>query len=469
MACIFSVAYGDGIAQENLSPTDIKGKKVSLFIKMDPPIITSEKLQNRYLMLRWYDANTNQTLTHTTFFLGLMKNGKTLVGGLLHTHNGILTVRIMPSNDPTKWTIRGQGQPFEGSTMHLPQENGTIDFVAPMLGEGGLYHIRLALLTLDNDENLLNVNKAPPVFDSYLSVGDVVNHTITYHNNSYNTTLISYYDKTSNFTFDQSKKQFAWTMPFDWNAARFQNVPIFVHEELRIPKAFQEFASAPTFAASVNGNPIISRKVVADPYSMSDTEILHIIISKNDIENLTKSTPLQADTMNFTVEPMTSDINTSSSVLTDFGGWEIKLEWNPTNISADSQNDLQLTFFDASTGQKVRGDVNYDLKILGKDDNTEFSRTGIDARNGTDTQLINLPSNGIYSLEIKVNSIANGNLSDTSRIGLARGTLAIPSIASDEATIPEFASLAEVVIIIALLVSIVISKKLFQVQHIYPK
>jgi hypothetical protein len=303
LTSIADKAYADGFAQESISPMDVGGKKVSLFVKLSPSIITSEKIKDRYLMLRWYDANTNQTLKHTTFFLGVMKNGQTLVGHLLHTHTGILTIKINPSNDPVKWTIHGIEQPFESSTMYLPRENETIDLVAPLLGEGGLYHIRMALLTLDTDENLLNISKAPPVFDSYLSVGDVINHTIIYHNNSYNATLISYYDKISNFTFNPIKKQFSWTMPFDWNATRFQNTPVFVHEELHIPKSFKEFVNSSTFVATVNGNPIMSKKVVSDPYSKNDTEILHFLINKNDIENLTKVTPLQVNTMTFTVEP----------------------------------------------------------------------------------------------------------------------------------------------------------------------
>jgi hypothetical protein len=342
--------------------------------------------------------------------------------------------------------------------MYIPQDDAPIDLTAPILGEGGLYHIYMVLLTIDNDQNIF-MPKNAPWFDSYLSVGDFTNHTITYHNSSYNTTLVSYYDKITSYNFDPSKMQISWTMPFDWNTTRFQNMPIFVHQELRIPKSFKEFANTPTFTTSVNGNPITGKMTVVDPYSMNQTVIVHLLINKIDIENIAKTTPLRVNTMNFTLGPADANVRTSSNMLTDFGGWEIKLRWNPINITSNSQNDLQLTFFDAFTGKQIFGDVNYDLQILEKDGNTEFFRTGLIAKNGTDIQSINLSSNGIYRLEINIKSIVNSGMPDASRIGLARGNLVIPSTVTSEASVPEFSNLVGMIIAVSMIFMITINRK----------
>jgi hypothetical protein len=427
--------YGDGFTQESLPAASVGNRTVSVYIKINPPIITSENNQDRTLYFRWFDANTNQTIQHVTFLVLVTRHNQSLVEGLFHTHTGTLTLKIIPSYNQSNWKIIGNSQPFLDSDMYLPKANDTVDLIAPMLGEGGLYHIYMMLLTIDNDQNLFSPVNAPK-FDSYLSVGDITNHTITLHNNSYDTTLVSYYDKNTNFIFDSAKMQISWTMPFDWNTTRFQNMPIFVHEELRIPKSFKEFATANMFAVSMNGNPISDKKIVADPYSINGTLIVHILLNKNDIANFANSSQLKMNTMNFTLKPIVTNIKTSSNIFTDFGGWEIKLKWNQYDISANSENQLQLTFDDAFTEQKTTGDVNYDFKILDKDRNIEFSKTDLTAKNGSDTQSINLPNNGIYSLEIHVKSIVNHNLIDTSRIGFARGNLVIPSI--PETAVTEF-------------------------------
>ena len=294
--------YGDGFTQETLPSASIGNRSVSVFIKINPPIITSESNQDRYLSFRWFDANTNQTIQHASFLVLVTKHNQPLVSGIFHTHTGLLTLKITPSDNPSDWKIMGNSVPFLDGRMYIPQANETIDLVAPILGEGGLYHIYMLLVTIDSDQNLFLPQNAPK-FDSYLSVGYISNHMITYHNNSYNTTLVSYYDKTSAYAFDPSKMQISWTMPFDWNSTRFQKTPIFIHEELRIPKSFKEFTNSSAFTASVNGYPIMNSKVISDPYSMNNMEIIHILINKNDIGNLTKDTPMQVSTMNFTVEP----------------------------------------------------------------------------------------------------------------------------------------------------------------------
>jgi hypothetical protein len=438
LSVIFSVipkqAYADGFTQENLQPVNIGNRKISLFVKLSPPIITSYTKQDRYLFFRWFDANTNQTIQHTTFLVSVEKHGQELYQNLYHTHTGILKLKITPSNDSSTWTTDGIDEPFLDGDMYLPKYDDTMDQVAPILGEGGLYHISIMLITIDSDQNIFPP-ESTPTFDSYLSVGDISNNTINYQNNNYNVALVSYYDKIANFNFDQSKLQVSWSMPFDWNTTRFQKLPIFVHEELHIPKFFKEFTSTPTFSATVNGNPIVGRDMIVDPYSVGDDDIIHLLLNKNDISNLAKSTPLGVDKMIFTVSPARANVTTSKSILTDFGGLGVNLGWSGDSLAAYTQNNLKLTFFDALTEQQVKGDVNYDFKILDTSGNVLYSQAGFVAKNGTNVQPINLPLDGIYRVEINIKSIIYNGLPDTSRIGLARGDMVIPSILSTNKSI----------------------------------
>jgi hypothetical protein len=154
--------------------------------------------------------------------------------------------------------------------------------------------------------------------------------------------------------------------------------------------------------------------------------------------------------MDFTLAPAKPNVVTSSSVLTDFGGWGVNLGWNPTQITPNSQNSLQLSFFDAFTQQPVNGDVNYDLKILDSDGNTILSKTDLTAKSATDTQTLNLPGNGIYSVQINIKSIVGPTgLPDTSRIGMARGNLVIPStVGTDQGLIAGNQTVASAKIVI---------------------
>jgi hypothetical protein len=423
-------AFGDGFSQENLPPASVGNRQVQLFIKLLPPIIYSNSGQQPALFFRWFDANTNQSITHVSFFLTITKHNQLLFRELLHTHTGILNISIIPSAGPN-WTVYGDKEPILGGWVP-DNDDDPIDVQGPILGEGGLYHLNMQMFSIDYDNNIFDTTDNPqsvPNFDAWLSVGDVSNHDITYNGNTYNSTVISYYDKINDdFNFDPSKLQVSYSMPFDWNLTRIASQPIFVHEEIHIPKTFKDFTNTPTYSATMNGYQITGRRLIVDPYTLGDTVIAHILLNKLDIATMAKNLPNGTDTMNFTLAPAKPNVVTSSSVLTDFGGWGVNLGWNPTQIAPNSPNSLQLSFFDAFTQQPVNGDVNYDLKILDSDGNTILSKTGLTAVNAVDTQTLNLPGNGIYNVQINIKSIVGPTgLPDTSRIGLARGNLVIPS------------------------------------------
>jgi hypothetical protein len=424
-------AFGDGFAMENLPPASIGNRNAQLFIKLKPTIITSDTSQPRELYLRLFDANTNQTILHDSFFITISKHEQMLMRDLFHTHTGELILDITPTNTPGQWTIYGDQEPFLNAWVN--QDGGPIPVLAPVLGEGGLYHIHIELFAIDYDKNIFTPDQAPK-WDSYLSVGDISNHDLNYNGHDYNSTIISYYDKINNdFNFDSSKVQISYSMPFDWNFTRIGDRPIFVHEEIHIPKSFKEFTNTPTYSATVNGYQITGRRLIVDPYTLGYTVIAHILLNKVDLQNLANQLHNGINSMTFTLAPAKPNVVTSSSVLTDFGGWGIKLGWHPTQIAANSQNSLKLSFFDAFTDQPVNGDVNYDLKILDSGGNTILSKTNLTAKSATDTQTLNLSGNGIYNIQINIKSIVGPiGLPDTSRIGLARGNLVIPSTVSVE-------------------------------------
>jgi len=416
-------AHGDGLTQENLPPASIGDRQASLFIKISPPILTSETVQDTFLQLRLFGANNNQTIQHTSFFITVRKNNDLLMRDLFHTHSGLLTIKIEPTNTPGKWQTFGDIEPFQGGWTST---NDQLSVKAPILLEGGLYHFEIEIFGIDNDRNIFIPADAPR-FDSWLSVGDIYHNTVTYQAKPYDTTIISYYDEINDFTFDESKKLISYSMPFDWDVSRIENQQIFVHEEIQIPKSFKEFTDNTTFNAKVNGIPLVGRMVAVDPYSKEDALILHLLINKNDILEMSKKILPDTGAMYFTVSPGDVDAQTSIEVLTDFGGFRAELGWSPTVLMANTKTDLIITFFDGFSGQQVAGDVKYDLKILDKNGNSAFSKIDLNAVDAVDSQTINFPHNGVYTLEIDIKSITINGKTDSSRLGIARGYVVVPS------------------------------------------
>ena len=416
-------AYGDGLTQENLPPASVGNRQASLFIKISPPILTSENIQDTFLQLRLFDANNNETIVHTSFFITVTKNDQLLMRDLFHTHSGLLILKIKPTNTPGNWVSYGDKEPFQGGWTST---NDQLRVDAPILLEGGLYHFAIEVFGIDNDRNIFKPEDAPK-FDAWLSVGDIFHNTITFQQKPYDTTIISYYDKINDFKFDESKKRISYSMPFNWDLSRLATQNIFVHEEIHFPKTFKEFVDSPTFDATASGFPLVGRMLAIDPYSKPDTLILHLLINKQDIIEMGKSISPNTPTMDFTVSPGIANAHTSTEILTDFGGYRAELGWSSTDLKANTNTNLKITFFDAFAGKQVSGDVKYDLKILDKNGIPTFSKTDLDAIGATDTQSIDFPSNGVYTLEIDIKSITINGKTDSSRLGTARGYAVIPS------------------------------------------
>ena len=291
-------SYSDGLFEETLPPASIGDRAASLYTKISPPVLTSDTIQNAFFQLRLFDSKTGDNITNVNYFLTINKGDKVLFRELFYSKEGPLTLKFQPSQGPVK--IFGSTEPFLGGWT---SETGDVTISSPVLSEGGLYHFGIEIFGIDNVRNIFQPENAPR-FDSYLSIGDVHSINLTYGNKDYNSTLISYYDKVQNFTFEPENLKLRWEMPFDWNVSRIKANNIFVHEEISIPKP-SPFANQ-SYSGEVNGIPLPAKMLMIDPTN-STKDVIHFMIPKDGIislaENVNKNRNSTSGLMNFGLKP----------------------------------------------------------------------------------------------------------------------------------------------------------------------
>ena len=291
-------SYSDGLFEETLPPASIGNRAASLYTKISPPVLTSDTIQNAFFQLRLFDSKTGDNITNVNYFLTINKGDKVLFRELFYSKEGPLTLKFQPSQGPVK--IFGSTEPFLGGWT---SETGDVTISSPVLSEGGLYHFGIEIFGIDNVRNIFQPENAPR-FDSYLSIGDVHSINLTYGNKDYNSTLISYYDKVQNFTFEPENLKLRWEMPFDWNVSRMRENNIFVHEEISIPKP-SPFANQ-SYSGEVNGIPLPAKMLMIDPTN-STKDVIHFMIPKDGIislaENVNKNRNSTSGLMNFGLKP----------------------------------------------------------------------------------------------------------------------------------------------------------------------
>ncbi len=420
-------AFADGLFQEHIGAT-LQGRDVNLFIRVNPPILTTETAEDRFLQLRLFEGN-NETIQFTTFGIEIFKvtndgEERLLTYDAYHTESGLLTIRVDPSEGETQ--VFATREDF--TSAYKADPGGTINIRGPLLLEGGLYHFRIEVLAIDHPRGLLNLDQIV-TFDSYLSVGDVVTQDVQYQGETYPTTLVSYYDQIQDFSFDSDSLTYSWSMPFDWDVERIQEAEtIFVHEEIQIPKSFAGVGDAVAFDATVNNQPISARMLSVDPFSSQEDLTLHFLINRNDMLSFAQEISAGTETMDFAFSPASNGgQQTSGEMTTDTGGMLIMLDWTPDQLSADNGATLDLQFHDAFSGETITDDVTYDLRVFDPDGNEVYSSADQIAEGGTDSQTMTFPADETYRVEVEVTAVTeDGQTPDLTRNGIARGTVVVP-------------------------------------------
>jgi hypothetical protein len=341
-------SYGDGLTAENLPPATVGDRQASLFVKISPPILTTESQENAFLQFRLFDERDNQTIKFVTYEIAIRKadapqDSRPLLRDFFHAPNGLLTIKVDPTESGSV-QLFGDRDPFQNALVADP--GGTVNIRGPILTDGGLYHIEVRIFGIDNIRNIFTPENAPR-FDSYLSIGDITYHNLTYNGQDYNSTLISYYDEIDGFDFNPQTKQISWSMPFDWNTTRIQEQNIFVHEEIKLPNAFLEeigaSTSPATFIATVNNQPLTGRALAIDPFTSNDTTIVHYLINKNQILDLGATMTVEGNGNGSSSSGSggtLSNITNNSNDTTTTPAGSGSISNSTTNVNSLSQNEI---------------------------------------------------------------------------------------------------------------------------------
>ena len=311
-------AYSDGLFQDQITAS-VGERKVGLFIKMTPPVVTTETLkkgQKPTIEFRVFNSNNNATYFHVTYQIVIEKDNKTLLNQWFHHHYGDLKLEIIPKKS-TGTKIYAQNDPILDvytSTLDTP-----VLVEGPIFLEGGLYHFKVKIATLDEDTLVLPDNQQT-LYEDSLSIGDIENNTVSIGDKQVPIDVISYYDKIKNFRFDNKSMQIQFDMPFNWNINRINKTNIFVHQEIAVPTS-NDFSSNMSYSATINGIDV-SKSVMLDN-SDPKKDIVHIMLSKNQIiqaaDKLAKSAQTNTDLIKFVLKPGNNNGNNTQQPLMSHG------------------------------------------------------------------------------------------------------------------------------------------------------
>lgn len=370
-------------------PVDLGGKQTTIFVRVDPPVISGEEGRDVFVNVRFYDKDTNENFKQVTYRIWIMKDGKQIMQEWFYHPDGDLTIKIVP-RDIDRVRAFGEREP---QLQGLFNRAGPVVVEGPIFIERGLHNLFIEIFSVGTTRTLVE----PPLqFDSWVGLAYEEAYAIEYNGETYDVKIRNFYDRVENFTFDSNTLTMYFETPFDWSRDFIEKVGM-LHVEMFIPKAMSQFNSE-SLKGTINGFPV---PVFVDTYGEEDVVVHYTVTSINllDLADRVTSNGV-SDKVVFGIAP-----GEESRILTTLNSnsYMVQMSW-PEQILPDQLMPLALFFHDAN-GNRV-STATYDL-ILIKDGEAIFNRNGVSTQEGFASHDIMFDSQG--SVTVIVDKINGSN------------------------------------------------------------
>ena len=456
-------AFAHGLGGDQAEPLSFGDMEVTVRTELSPSDITVGDIDSANMQIRFFDTLTDENLDKVTYRIEVWQSGELLARNLFYDMDGRLDVKIKPQTGCNETNLHecstygGSEHVSAPGALFVYGEDCTDDnldvcgrpsITGPIFVKGGLYKIRVDIEAATSPRTVL-ANLLS--YETFVSVAQEQNFSIQTANAEEIPVIVkTYYDDVDNFEFDTSDNSISFDMPFDWSPDYVDLVQV-VHEEVRVPKTFAPYAEGKQFKGYVNGVEIDQRALLNDPYSYDDTNIIHFLITKNELVKINeKLGPDNYDNlqMDLKLVPL-AEVSKSS---TEF--WlvddpvnqnqiptTVNISWDG-NFGAGDNVPFEITFFDENRG--LIKDIRYAITFIDMSDNQVLeSFTGDDPQNlgilsteGIDVQKINIQSQGQYRIDIQV--LGTGLDYNPKYAGIGSGIIEIgPSSSETTQSVPE--------------------------------
>ena len=420
-------AFGHGLGGDQAEPISFGDMEVTVRTQLSPSDITVGEIDSANMQVRFFDTLTDINLDKVTYRVEVWQSGELLARQLFYDLDGKLDVKIKPDIDCDediieKCSVYGGSEHVSAPGALFVQGAACTDdnldicgrpsITGPIFVKGGLYNIRVDILAATSPRTLL-ANLLS--YETFVSVAQEQNFSFQTANAEEIPVVVkTYYDDVDNLEFDTSDNSISFDMPFDWSPDYVRLVQV-VHEEVKVPKSFAPYAEGKQFKGYVNGVEINQRVLINDPYEFDDFNIVHFIVTTNELEKINQTlgpSNYENQNMNFKLVPLEGSSKSSTEFyLVDTVNYEkvpttVNISWDG-KYGADQEIPFEFTFFNEN--RKLVKDVRYAYVVLDENDNeiarndgNDLINPGIVSTEGLDIQKIFVPSQGQIRVDVLV-------------------------------------------------------------------
>jgi hypothetical protein len=363
-----TVVYGQGLGTDRSLPVTISGKQLSVEASLNPTFLDEVSSSKPVFIVRTVDDSTNSTISGIDTRIVVELNNQILVDQRFRSSDGVVKVNLIPDSDIEGWHINGQARPIDRIEV---SQGSPVELRSRILTAGGLYHIIVIVeksspgLVVESDQR----------FDLYVSIGTSYMFGVQTPQGEEQMVVKTYYDKISNF--DYSNKTIKFEMPFTWEHAYIDQVPV-LHTEVQFPKTIEELQTN-SYRGTLNGRELEAQAVVIDDYTSEQNRIVHFVINNAMLHRISDAIS-DSEIAIFTLAPAEKPKFPLDILSLPGEKFLFQLSWGPDIIETGIPTTFVMNIQDPATGDLIRGS-SFDL-VLTQDGN-EIHRTHMSSEFGT--------------------------------------------------------------------------------------
>jgi hypothetical protein len=399
----FPSAFGHGGHQPPAA--DFSGKKVSLFVSLEPIVIASAT-EPVYINARLFDENTNENFQHVTYPIFFEKGGQEIPilteggqfggQGFFYDPEGNLRIKIVPKGTESA-IARGESEPQFGGIWN---RGGPVVVEGPIFTEPGLYNLFVEIHTVGTTRTQV----APALeYDVWVTPGREEMISVNQGGQTYDVKIRNYYGSIDASGYDPETKTIEFSMPFDWNSDLPSRIGM-LHTEVFIPKQLSDF-DKDSLQGQVNG---IEVPVFAIPTRLSGEEsaVVHFTVSQQNLQKIAgkvKSENRTPGAAVFSLSPPDPE-NEIHVAQTDSESenYKVSLTW-PEQIFPEQPVTFGIKI--ADKGGKPIAAATYELLIIDQGGNQVSRAGGVTTPEGISSQDVSFASQGSFTVKVeKINA-----------------------------------------------------------------
>src|SRR5215217_3811387 len=336
-------AYGHGLGQDQSPPVTIRGKQVTVEGVINPSFLPVPDSPKPTLVIRAHDENNNVTIAGIDYRIVVELRNETLLDQRFRSSDGVVASSLIPDSEVEGWEINGQAKPSDRIEV---SQSSPVELRSRILTAGGLYHI---VVIVEKSSTGISV-QADQKFDLYISVGRAYTFDADTLQGQNQMVVKTYYDEIMNFNY--SNKTISFKMPFTWNRAYVEQVPV-LHVEVQFPKSLEELQTN-SYRGMLNGRDLKTQAVVIDDYTSEQNRIVHFIVSNAMLSRFAERTN-DSDIAAFTLQPSEKPKFPLDLTSLPAEKFLFQLSWGPDVIETGTPITFVMNMQDPKTGDLVRG------------------------------------------------------------------------------------------------------------------